>query len=67
MASEITYAVVAVSNVDPELMRDLSAWGKEWAVVRTSPISVKLWSFNATETSAKAAARRYRSKDIVTR
>jgi hypothetical protein len=63
----ITYAPHLISETDPELLRDLSYEGKEWVVIRTSRLGKKAWGFFKTETLAKAACRRYRSRDIVTR
>lgn len=67
MITETTYAVAKIADVDAALLLDLNTEGKEWAIVRTSPISVKAWSFHTTEAMAKAAKRRWQSRDVVTR
>ena len=65
--TEVSYSVKPINEVEAELLRDLNTDGKIWVVVRTSPISVKAWSFHTTEAMAKAAKRRWQSRDIVTR
>lgn len=62
-----TYEVQAIADVDAELLRDLNTQGKSHAVIRTGEISVKAWSFHTNAKTAEAAARRWRSRDVVTR
>lgn len=67
MASDATFTVHFVPAIEPELMLDLNSRGCLWAVVRTSPTRRSVWSFHTTESAAKAAARRWASREIVTR
>jgi len=67
MTNEITYTVAKITAGHADLLRDLNTQGKSWMIIRTSPISMKAWGFYNTEALAKAAARRWRSRDVVTR
>jgi len=65
----VTYTVKAISEVAPELLRDLRFDGKTHAVIRHNEESgsARAWSFHSTERAAVAAKRRWMSRDIVTR
>ena len=63
----ITYEVQPIAEVAADLLLDLNTEGKTHAVIRTSEISVKAWSFHTNVKTAEAAARRWRSRDVVTR
>ena len=63
----ITYEVQPIAEVAADLLLDLNTEGKTHAVIRTSEISVKAWSFHTNAKTAEAAARRWRSRDVVTR
>ena len=63
----VAYEVKPIAEVNADLLRDLNTEGKSHAVVRTSEISVKAWSFHTNAKTAEAAARRWRSRDVVTR
>ncbi len=67
MKTEVTYEAKPVAAIEAELLRDLNNSGKEWAIVRTSAISEKVWGFYATRALAVAACRRWRAREIVTR
>lgn len=62
-----TYTPQHVSQVSAEMLRDINTQGKEWCVVRKSETRESVWSFHNTLALAQAAARRWRSRDIVTR
>ena len=63
----ITYEVQPIAKVDAELLLDLNTQGKSHTVIRTSESSVQAWSFHTNAKTAEAAARRWRSRDVVTR
>lgn len=65
--SDIRYNAQHICQINPEMLRDLRTDGKQWAVVRTSPTRESVWSFHTTLALAQRAARRWRSRDIVTR
>ena len=62
----ITYEAKPINEVANELLADFTTQ-KPWVVIRTSEISSKVWLFTTSEAAAKAACRRYRSRDVVTR
>ena len=64
---EATYTVVKTSDAPAELIKDM-ACDKPFLIIRTSAFGrEQAWSFHATESSAKAAARRWVSRAVVTR
>jgi hypothetical protein len=63
----ITYKVQPIAEVDAALLLDLNTQSKTHAVIRTSEISAKAWSFHTNAKTAEAAARRWRMRDVVTR
>lgn len=66
MTNQTSYAVMPSANAPADLLRDM-ACDKPFVIIRTSRISTQAWSFHDTEKAAKAAVRRNRARDIVTR
>lgn len=66
---EASYTVMSVSQVwerTPHMMRDLNDQNKPFCILRTSGSRTKVWSFHGSEALAKAAARRWRAREVVT-
>jgi hypothetical protein len=65
---DVSYAVIPTSEAPEALMRDMDAQGKEFIVLRTGRTGrQQIWGFFKTAELAKAACRRYRARDVVTR
>ena len=64
---EATYTVVKTAEAPAALIEDM-ACDKPFLIIRTSAYGrQQAWSFHATETAAKAAARRWTARAVVTR